>query len=379
MAKRDYYEVLGVGKTATLDEIKKAYRKLAIANHPDRNPGDKAAEDRFKEATEAYDVLGDEKKRKMYDQYGFAGVDGANGGGHDYSNVYRDFSDIFGGGFGGGGFEDIFSSFFGGGGGRAQGRSGQRGPEAGSSLRYDVDVDFKDAVFGTKIEVAYSHQVTCDVCHGSGSEGGSGTKVCPTCNGSGQVRRNSGFFAIASTCPTCGGSGHVIENPCSSCHGTGLKRKQQKVKVAIPAGVDTGSRVVLRGMGDAGPNGGPSGDLYVYITVKPHKYFVRQDYDLFCQIPISITQASLGGEIKVPTIDGNSIKVNIPSGIQSGKMLRVKGRGVTKLNTNDRGDMYIKLQVQIPKRLGMKAKKLMQELSAALGEDESPNPVPFEA
>jgi molecular chaperone DnaJ len=352
---------------------------LAIANHPDRNPGDKAAEDRFKEATEAYDVLGDEKKRKMYDQYGFAGVDGANGGGHDYSNVYRDFSDIFGGGFGGGGFEDIFSSFFGGGGGRAQGRSGQRGPEAGSSLRYDVDVDFKDAVFGTKIEVAYSHQVACDVCHGSGSEGGSGTKVCPTCNGSGQVRRNSGFFAIASTCPTCGGSGHVIENPCSSCHGTGLKRKQQKVKVAIPAGVDTGSRVVLRGMGDAGPNGGPSGDLYVYITVKPHKYFVRQDYDLFCQIPISITQASLGGEIKVPTIDGNSIKVNIPSGIQSGKMLRVKGRGVTKLNTNDRGDMYIKLQVQIPKRLGMKAKKLMQELSAALGEDESPNPVPFEA
>ncbi len=258
------------------------------------------------------------------------------------------------------------------------------GPEAGSSLRYDVDIDFKDAVFGTKIEVAYSHQVACDVCHGSGSEGGSGTKVCPTCNGSGQVRRNSGFFAIASACPTCGGSGHVIENPCSSCHGTGLKRKQQKVKVSIPPGVDTGSRVVLRGMGDAGPNGGPSGgDLYVYINVKPpHKYFIRQDYDLFCQIPISITQASLGGgEIKVPTIDGNSIKVNVPSGIQSGKMLRVKGRGgVTKLNTTDRGgDMYIKLQVQIPKRLGMKAKKLMQELSAALGEDEAPNPVPFEA
>jgi len=376
VAKRDYYEVLGVGKTATLEEIKKAYRKLAIANHPDRNPGNKEAEDRFKEATEAYDVLGDEKKRKMYDQYGFAGVDGANGGAHDYSNVYRDFSDIFGGGFGGG-FEDIFSSFFGGG-GRTQTRGGQHGPEVGSSLRYDVDIDFKDAVFGTKIEVAYSHQVACDVCHGSGSEEHSGTKVCPTCNGSGQVRRNSGFFAIASACPTCGGSGHVIENPCSSCHGTGLKRKQQKVKVSIPAGVDSGSRVVLRGMGDAGANGGPSGDLYVYISVKPHKYFVRQDYELYCQIPISITQASLGGDIKVSTIDGDLIKVNIPSGIQSGKMLRVKGRGVTKLNSTDRGDMYIRLQVQIPKRLGTKAKKLMQELSEVLGEQEAPNPVPFE-
>ncbi|NCC13458.1 MAG: molecular chaperone DnaJ [Spirochaetia bacterium] len=377
MAKRDYYEVLGVSKTAALDEIKKAYRKLAIANHPDKNPGDKAAEERFKEATEAYDVLGDEKKRKMYDQYGFAGIDGANGAGHDYSNVYRDFSDIFGGGFGGGGFEDIFSSFFGGG-GRTQGRGGQRGPESGSSLRYDVDIDFKDAVFGTKVEVAYSHQVGCEECHGSGSAGGSGTKVCPTCNGSGQVRRNSGFFAIASTCPTCNGSGHVIENPCSSCHGTGLKRKQQKVKVTIPAGVDTGSRVVLRGMGDAGANGGPSGDLYVYINVKPHKYFIRQDYDLFCQIPISITQASLGAEIQVPIIDGQSIKVNIPSGIQSGKMLRIRERGVTRLNSTDRGDMYIKVVVQVPKRLGMKAKKLMQELSDALGEDTSPNPVPFE-
>jgi len=377
VAKRDYYEVLGVGKTATLEEIKKAYRKLAIANHPDKNPGDKAAEERFKEATEAYDVLGDEKKRKMYDQYGFAGVDGANGGPHDYSNVYRDFSDIFGGGFGGGGFEDIFSSFFGGG-GRTQGRGGQRGPEAGSSLRYDVDIDFKDAVFGTKVEVAYSHQVACEECHGSGSQGSSGTKACPTCNGSGQVRRNSGFFAIASTCPTCNGSGQVIDNPCSSCHGTGLKRKQQKVKVTIPAGVDTGSRVVLRGMGDAGPNGGPAGDLYVYINVKPHKYFVRQDYDLYCQIPISITQASLGAEIQVPTIDGQSIKVSIPSGIQHGKMLRVRERGVTKLNSADRGDMYIKLMVQVPKRLGMKAKKLMQELSDALGEETSPNPVPFD-
>jgi molecular chaperone DnaJ len=377
VAKRDYYEVLGVSKTATLDEIKKAYRKLAIANHPDRNQGDKEAEERFKEATEAYDVLSDDKKRQMYDQFGFAGVDGS-GAGADYSNVYRDFSDIFGGGFGGGGFEDIFSSFFGGGGSRSQGRGAQRGPEAGASLRYEVEIDFKDAVFGTKVEVSYAHQVACDVCHGSGSQGESGTKVCPTCSGSGQVRRSSGFFAIASTCPTCNGSGQVIENPCSSCHGTGLKRKQQKVKVTIPAGVDTGSRVVLRGMGDAGPNGGPSGDLYVYINVRPHKYFVRQEYDLFCQIPISVTQAALGGEVQVPTIDGQSIKLTIPSGVQHGKMLRVRGRGVTKLNSTDRGDMYIKLMIQVPKRLNSKAKKLMQELSQVMGEETNPTPLPFE-
>ncbi|HZJ87734.1 MAG TPA: molecular chaperone DnaJ [Sphaerochaeta sp.] len=372
MAKRDYYEVLGVSKSATLDEIKKAYRKLAIENHPDRNQGDSAAEERFKEATEAYDVLSDDKKRGMYDQFGFAGVDG-QAGASDYSNVYRDFSDIFGGS----GFEDIFSSFFGGGGGRAYGHGGHHGPEPGASLRYEVDISFKDAVFGTKVEVAYARQVACDVCDGSGSEGESGTKICPTCNGAGQVRRSSGFFAIATPCPTCNGKGNVIDNPCSSCHGTGLKRKQQKVKVTIPAGVDTGSRVVLRGMGDAGANGGASGDLYVYINVRPHKFFVRQNYDLYCQIPISITQAALGAEVKVPTIDGKSIKLTIPSGVQHGKMLRARGKGVTKLNSNDRGDMYIKLVVNTPKRLNSKAKKLMQELSDILGEDRSPTPVPF--
>lgn len=374
MAKRDYYEVLGVEKNATLDEIKKAYRKLAIANHPDRNQGDSAAEDRFKEATEAYDVLSDEKKRQMYDQFGFAGVDGASGP-HDYSNVYRDFSDIFGSGFGGGGFEDIFSSFFGGGGTRSR---TQRGPEAGSSLRYDIEIDFKDAVFGTKVEIAYSHQVACDVCSGSGSQGSTGKKTCPTCHGSGQVSRGGGFFTIASTCPTCSGAGQVIENPCPSCHGTGLKRKQQKVKVTVPAGVDTGSRVVLRGMGDAGPNGGPSGDLYVYINVKAHRYFIRQGDNLFVQIPISMTQAALGAEIMVPTIDGKKIKLSIPSGTQHGKMLRLRGYGSTRLNSTERGDMYVKIEIQVPKRLNSKAKKIMQELSDALGESNEPNPVPFE-
>ncbi|MFA6844123.1 MAG: molecular chaperone DnaJ [Sphaerochaetaceae bacterium] len=378
MAKRDYYEVLGVQKDATLDQIKKAYHKLAIANHPDTHPGDKAAEERFKEATEAYEVLGDEKKRSAYDQFGFAGIDGANGMGHDYSNVYRDFSDIFGGRGGSGGFEDIFSSFFGGGMGTGS-RSRESGDSSsGASLRYDVTIAFKDAIFGTKVDIAYAHQVSCEICHGTGSESGSGTKVCPTCGGSGQVRRNSGFFSIASTCPTCNGSGRVIDHPCSECHGTGVKRKQTKVKVTIPAGVDTGNRITLRGMGDCGTNGGDTGDLYVYINVQPDKYFVREGNDLYLQIPISMTQAALGADIEVPSIEGQTIKVTVPSGIQNGKMLRVRGQGATKLNSSDRGDLYIKVLTVVPKHLGMKAKKLMQDLSESMGEISNPTPVPFE-
>jgi molecular chaperone DnaJ len=375
VAKRDYYEVLGVAKGASQEEIKKAYRKLAVANHPDRNPGDKAAEERFKEATEAYEVLSDEKKRQTYDQFGFAGIDGMNGGAHDYSNVYRDFGDIFGGGF-----SDIFESFFGGGGGGRSSGRGPTGPEAGASLRYDVEIDFAEAVFGTKVEIAYAHQIACETCGGSGAKAGSGKKVCPTCNGTGQVRRNSGFFAIASACPTCSGSGYVIDNPCQDCHGTGGKRKQQKIKVTIPPGVDNGSRVVLGGMGDAGANGGPAGDLYVYVNVRRHKFFVRDGQDLYCQIPISVTQAALGADIEVPTIDGQRVKVSIPAGVQNGKMLRLRGRGVPRLrgSMDQRGDMYIKLQIDVPKRLNAKAKQLMKELSEALGENNAPEPVSFE-
>jgi molecular chaperone DnaJ len=375
VAKRDYYEVLGVSKQATPAEIKKAYRKLAIANHPDKNPGDKAAEDRFKEATEAYEVLSDEKKRSTYDQFGFAGIDGMAGG-HDYSNVYSDFSDIFGGG--GGGFEDIFSSIFGGGGGQSRGRRGSSGPNVGSSLRYDVTLDFEEAAFGKKIELNYAHQIACKTCHGSGSKSG-GTKVCPVCNGTGQVRRNSGFFAVASTCTNCNGTGHVVENPCSDCNGTGTVRKQQKLKVSIPAGVDDGSRVVLKGMGDAGANGGPSGDLYVYVNVRPHKYFVRHNFDVYVQIPINVTQAALGDEISVPTIDGKTVKVKIPSGTQSGKILRVKSYGIpTDRNATKRGDMYIKIQVEVPTHMGLRAKAAMKDLAKHLGDNTSPKPVPFQ-
>ncbi len=370
MAKRDYYEVLGVPKGASADEIKKAYRKLAVANHPDKNPGDHAAEERFKEASEAYEILSNESKRQAYDQYGFAGVD--NNGAGDYSNVYRDFSDLFGGG----GFGDIFGSFFGGG----SQRQGRRGPQVGSSLRYDVEIDFKEAVFGTKVEISFAHHIHCETCSGSGVRSGSGKKVCPTCNGAGQVRRNSGFFAIATTCPTCHGEGHVIENPCEACHGTGLKRKQQKLKVTIPPGVDTGNRVSISGMGDAGPNGGPSGDLYVYVNVKPHPYFERSGNDLYTQIPISFTQASLGATIEVLTIDDVRVKVAVPAGTQSGKVLRLRGKGVPVLrsSSNQRGDQYIRLVVETPRKLSREAKKLMTELAKVLGENERPEPVPFE-
>lgn len=255
-------------------------------------------------------------------------------------------------------------------------RSG--GPSQGSSLRYDVTLDFKDALFGTKVDVSYIHQVVCDTCHGSGSADGTGTKTCPTCGGSGQVRRNSGFFTVATTCPTCGGRGQVIDHPCQDCHGSGLKRKQTKLRVTIPAGVDNGNRVTLRGMGDAGANGGPSGDLVVFITVRPDKYFVRQGADLYLQVPISFTQAALGSDIIITSVDGKELKVSIPGGTQSGKLLRVRGQGAPKLNSTDRGDLYLRIQVDTPKHLGLKARSLMKQLSEAMGENDRPQPVPYE-
>ncbi len=369
MAKRDYYEVLGVPKGASEDDIKKAYRKLAVKYHPDKNQGNKEAEEKFKEATEAYEVLSDSTKRQAYDQYGFAGVEGMGGGAHDYSAVYRDFEDIFGD-FGG-----IFDSFFGGGKRRGQ-RSSSR--NRGSDLRYNLNIPFKDAVFGTKVQISYSRHVSCSACGGSGAESGGGRKVCPTCGGSGQVRRSSGFFSIASACPTCGGDGFVIENPCKVCHGTGLVQKNQKIKVTIPPGIESGKRINIPGQGDAGPNGGPAGDLYVYINVEPHKYFERDGADIYCVIPISCTQAALGAEIQVETIDGKKVKLKVPPGTQNGKILRLKGEGIPYLhNSNKRGDMYIKLQVNIPKRLSSKEKALLKEFAAIEGAVSNPKPIPL--
>ena len=371
MAKRDYYETLGVAKDAPLDEIKKAYRKLAVKFHPDRNPGDKPSEERFKEATEAYEVLRDDKKRRAYDQFGFAGVEGMGAGAHDYSTVFHDFEDIFGD------FSGIFESFFGGGTGRSRRRS-ESSVVRGSDLRYNLEIPFKDAVFGTKVEISYQRNVPCSSCGGSGAESGSGRKVCPTCGGSGQVRRSSGFFSIASPCSTCGGEGFIIEHPCRTCNGSGLVARMQKIKVSIPPGIESGKRISIPEQGDSGPNGGPTGDLYVYITVRPHKHFERQGNDLYCVIPISVTQAALGAEITVSSLDEKKIKVKVPPSTQNGTTLRVRSEGIPYLhNTNRRGDLYIKILVQIPSKLSARARDLLKELSTIQGEVESPDPVPL--
>ncbi len=377
MAKRDYYEVLGVSKDASVDEVKKAYRKLALKYHPDKNQGNAEAEEKFKEATEAYEVLGDSTKRQNYDQFGFAGVDGMAGGGqHDYSSVFREFSDIFGSGFGGGfdfggGGGSIFDAIF--------GRSGasQGGKRGGEDLRYDLTISFQDAVHGTTETITYQRYVSCESCNGSGAAAGSGKKVCSTCGGNGQVRRNAGPFSVASTCPHCNGAGMVIENPCLECHGNGVVKKKTTINITIPAGIATGQRIPLRGKGNAGSDGYPAGDLYVVIRVKEDTYFERDNNDVYCVIPISITQAILGSSIKVDTVDGKKIKLDIPSGTQSGKLFRLRGCGMPIPNRSKRGDMYVKIDVTIPKRVGSKEKKLLQDLAKHLGEDVSPKPIPL--
>ncbi|MDA8411218.1 MAG: molecular chaperone DnaJ [Treponema sp.] len=368
MAKRDYYEVLGVEKTATKDDIKKAYRRLAIQFHPDKNPGDKASEEKFKEATEAYEVLGDDEKRQAYDRFGFAGVEGMGGGqAHDFSGVFRDFEDIFGG-FGD--FSNIFDSFFGGGGRRGGGERVQRG----SNLRYDLELSFEDAVFGTEVDITYSRHDSCKTCKGTGSADGSGRRVCPTCQGSGQVRRSSGFFSIAQPCPTCRGEGAVIEHPCRECGGSGLAKKKQKIRVTIPPGVEDGKRVGIPNQGDAAQNGGPAGDLYVFIHVRPHEYFEREGNDLYCALPVGLAMASLGGEITLETIDHKKVAVSIPAGTQNGTLLRIRGEGVPSQNGR-RGDLYLKVTVNMPQKLSRRGREILEEFRKVEGEETQVHPV----
>jgi molecular chaperone DnaJ len=371
VAKRDYYEVLGVQRDATKDDIKRAYRKLAIQFHPDKNPENKSAEEKFKEGTEAYEVLGDEQKRQAYDQFGFAGVEGMGGGGpQDHSTVYRDFEDIFGG-FGD--FSSIFGSIF----GNQAGFSGEHRsdrPHRGSNLRYDIELPFEKAVYGTTVEITYSRDDTCKTCNGSGSIDGSGRKVCGTCKGSGQVRRSSGFFSISQPCPTCNGEGSVIEKPCRDCSGSGIAKKKQKIKVTIPPGVDDGKRVTIPGQGDAGPNTGAPGDLYVFIHVRAHEFFERHEQDLYCAVRIDMTTAALGGDVVVNTLDGKKIKMSIPAGTQHGKLLRVREEGVPNANGR-RGDLYVKTLIQIPARLSRRGKELLEELRGAEGENMEPQAV----
>jgi molecular chaperone DnaJ len=359
MAKRDYYEVLGVEKSADQEAIKKAYRKLAVKYHPDRNPGDKEAEDKFKEATEAYEVLSDEKKRPLYDQYGFAGVEGMNqGGGAQYSHAFHDFSDLFGGA--GGGFSDIFDSIFGGGfsGGSSRSRGG---PSSGSSLRYDLNIQFKDAVYGTQATIRFKHNEVCSECHGSGAAAGASKKTCPTCHGIGQVRQGNGFFTIQQTCPTCRGKGTSIDKPCAYCRGTGIQEKNKSMSLNIPAGTSHGKRIVITGQGDAGENGGPAGDLVIVIHVENHQYFERDGNDLYCAIPISMSQAALGCEITVVGLDGKKIDIKVPEGTQNGKLLRVKNEGVPFTNSSKKGDLYIQVQVEVPTKLNSKQKDLLKQ------------------
>jgi molecular chaperone DnaJ len=368
MAKRDYYEVLGVEKNASKDDIKKAYRKLAIQYHPDKNPGNKQAEEKFKEATEAYEILGDDQKKAAYDQYGFAGVEGMAGQG-DFSSVFRGFEDIFGEG----GFSSIFENIFGGGGGFRRSSSG--GVRQGANLRYDIEIPFKDAVFGTKDKIQYSHNESCETCKGSGSTDGSSKKLCPTCRGSGQVRHSQGFFSVATPCYNCNGEGYIIEKPCNDCGGSGTQKKRQKIMVTIPAGVENGKRVVIPRQGDTGPNGGPPGDLYVFIRIKRHEYFERQGLDLYCAVPISISQAALGADIRVTSLDNKTIKVKVPAGIQNGKMLRIRDEGVP--SGSQRGSLYIKLMVQIPEKLSRRGKELLEELAKTEGQNDNPRPIPL--
>ncbi len=367
--KRDYYDVLGVQKGASKDEIKKGYRKLAVLYHPDKNPGDKQAEEKFKEATEAYEVLADDQKRQIYDQYGHAGLEGMGGGGGFDPNAFQGFEDIFGD------FSGIFENLFGGGTRRRS--NGHSGVSQGASLRYDLQISFQDSVYGTKAEVQYSRNEACSACKGTGASGGSGRKMCSTCQGAGQVRHSSGFFSIASPCPTCHGEGTIIENPCKECGGTGAQKKRQKILVTIPPGVEDGKRISIPRQGDAGANGGPYGDLYVFIRVKPHEWFERSGADLYCAIPISITQASLGSEITVAALDGKQLRLKIPAGTQNGKLLRIREEGVPVSGAR-KGDLYFKIIVQVPTKLSSRAKTLLEEVAKLEGENAAPTPVPLE-
>ncbi len=344
--KRDYYEVLGVSKSASENELKAAYRKLALKFHPDRNPDDKAAEEKFKEAAEAYDVLRDDQKRRIYDQYGHQGLEGQGFSG------FGGFEDIFSS------FGDIFEDFFGFS-SRGQGRTRV---QRGSDLRYDMTLEFMDAAFGVETAIDIQKAETCPGCEGSGSEPGTQPEICPQCGGSGQVGRSQGFFTIRTTCPQCRGNGRIIAHPCGQCRGQGQVAVRKTVSVRIPAGVDTGSRLRLSGEGETGAHGGPAGDLYVFIHVKPHDFFQREGTDVICQVPISFVQAALGDAIKVPTLTGEK-ELEIPKGTQPGELFRFRGDGIASLRTGRNGDQVIQVNIKTPTHLNKKQENLLREFA----------------
>ena len=357
MAKRDYYETLGVAKGASADEIKKGYRTKAKELHPDRNADNPNAEAQFKEANEAYEVLKDPEKKAAYDRYGHAAFEGGMGGGGGHR----------GGGFGGGGqgdfssaFSDVFDDLFGDFMGGQRGGGGRRAAR-GADLRYSLGITLEDAYRGMQKSINVPTSVACDSCNGSGSEGGAEPTTCPTCSGMGKVRAQQGFFTVERTCPTCSGMGQIVKNPCKSCRGAGRVEKDRALSVNIPAGVETGTRIRLAGEGEAGMRGGPSGDLYIFIEVQDHKLFERDGPNLFCRVPVSMSTAALGGSIEVPTIDGGRGRVQIPAGSQSGRQMRLRGKGMPPLRGGGTGDMIIELAVETPVNLTSRQKELLQE------------------
>ena len=358
MSKRDYYDVLGVPKGSEKDAIKKAYRTKAKELHPDRNSDNPNAEAQFKEVNEAYEVLKDAEKKAAYDRYGHAAFESGGGGtgfggSGDFSSA---FSDVF---------DDLFGDFMGG------GRGGRKQQSRGSDLRYNLSISLEDAFAGLQKTINVPSSVACGSCNGTGAAGGSSPTTCPTCSGLGKVRATQGFFTVERGCPTCSGAGQIIKNPCSSCGGQGTQKKDRALSVNVPPGVETGTRIRLAGEGETGPRGGISGDLYIFIEVSKHKIFERDGLNLFCRVPVSMAKASLGGEVEVPTIDGGRSRVRIPAGSQSGRQMRLKGKGMPAIKTVQKGDMFIEMAVETPVNLTARQKELLQEFEE-LSEDNSP-------
>ncbi|MBI3609460.1 MAG: molecular chaperone DnaJ [Nitrospirae bacterium] len=352
MSKRDYYEILGVARDASEQELKKAYRQLALKHHPDKNPGNKTAEEKFKELNEAYEVLSDPQKRQRYDSFGHAGMGAEGVGGFDFGR--GGFGDVFG---------DIFEDFFGG----PSGRGGRVRPERGADLRYNLEIDFEEAVFGKEAKIRIPKWENCPECRGTGAKSSGGIRTCPTCHGAGAVRFQQGFFTISRTCGHCNGEGRIISDPCPQCHGKKQVHHEKTLSVRIPPGVETGTRLRLSGEGEPGAHGGPPGDLYVVLTVKEHPFFTREDDDLLCEVPISIGQAALGAKIEVPTLKGKA-QLKIPAGTQNGRTFRLKGLGVANLKGHRIGDQLVKVGVMIPAKLTARQRELLEEFSKLSGD-----------
>ncbi len=367
MAKHDYYDLLGLTRGATEAEIKKAYRRKAMDHHPDRNQDNPKAESHFKEINEAYDCLKDPQKKAAYDRFGHAAFENGGGGGGFRPGNGADFNSAFSDVF-----EDLFGDFMGARQGSARGQRAARG----SDLRYNLRISLEEAFHGKQAGITVPSSTTCEVCKGTGAEGGADPMSCPTCSGMGKVRAQQGFFTVERTCPTCAGRGQIIKNPCKSCAGAGRVRKDRSLNVNIPAGVETGTRIRLAGEGEAGLRGGPSGDLYIFIEVEAHPIFERDSQNLYCRIPVSMTTASLGGEIEAPTLDGGRTRVKVPSGVQSGKQLRLRGKGMPQLRGAAAGDLYIELAVETPVNLSARQRELLREFEDA-GKDNSPETQDF--